>query len=404
MFSALDGRAFRDVTDALFPGQLRADAGTALKLLHSRYGRWCSATASLDGVVVDQYAPSGLLVRVNRGRIERAWVPTAVGDDTVQEWRAGLEAALAGCGALAFSRPVLCHAPVEHRWELPRAGMVLSPVPAVAPRPGMLWAEHPAMLQMHFEGCNDTHANATRADRRAEWCTLLLNALTLTGCRQTLHGPQAWAWDGSGALASKWAELVYFAPQVYDTRLVEAARGAASAGGFAAAASYYLDRIATANDAMVLPDSLDETLAAAEALPDERKVVLRRAARWIKAGDRAGDESRSLHYVALASGLEALASEWTAQARPVEGFKRLLTDLLPYPSMEKIAGKLYGLRSALAHGGTVFPDDWIDRPASSEQPELSLLLGMVGACRLVAVNWIRARAGLALVGGSLRGS
>jgi hypothetical protein len=314
------------------------------------------------------------------------------------DWRTKLEIGLIRSEGVQFSRIVLCGAAVEHRWELPRSGITLSPVPESAPRPWTAHGEHPAVLRMRFDGCQDAYANATFADRRAEWYVLLLNAVTPSACHEPPWGRSAWAWERTGESASKWLELMYFAPEAYDEALVDRARQDAPPGPLIPDYRYYVRFEATVEHSMAFPASLDDTIAAADALPAEKMAILRRAARWIKAADRAGQDSRSLNFLGILCGIDALARDWSGTGGSRAATQKLFSDLLPcYSEIELAARKIYDLRSALAHGGKVMPEDWIDHPMDTRDNDFTLLMQVSWLCRLVVTNWIRARAGLPLL-------
>jgi hypothetical protein len=251
---------------------------------------------------------------------------------------------------------------------------------------------------MHYDACHDTITNARLANRRAEWCVLILNAVTPICCHEVAWGRHGWAWDRTGATASKWLELTYFAPEILDEPLMERTKTGAPSGPWVPDHDYYIGYAATTDGVLALPASLDETIAAAHQLPDERGSVLRRAARWLKAGDRAGEESRSLHFLAIVCGMESLARDWSPDTGSKAALKKMFTELLPcYREVETAVNRFYSLRSALAHGERVLPEDWIDAPMQTEDHEFALLVQMSWVCRLVVANWIRARSGLALL-------
>lgn len=399
MFPHLDETLYRDVTSRLVVASAADDPIDLMRLLHQRYGNWSASPVEIGGRSAHQYEHSGLVVRVIAARSMTIWAPVATPDSTLDEWRADVVRALEKRGAVSFQRVVLCDAPVRHTWPLVRAGLTLSPMPASAPRAWSWCADHPSVLYAEYEGCRDTVTNSQRANRVAERAVLLLNALTPIGCHEIVNGHQGWGWDRGVENHSKWIEYTYFANEVLDEELMRKTREEAPVGELVPDYDYYYQRRVRQDHGVAFPHSLDETLAAIDGLPHDKRRALLRAARWIKAGDRAGRESQSLQFLSIAVGLEALANARGVATTPREAFKLLLTDLLPgFTATAKPAAEMYALRSALAHGGKLFPGDWIDRAMSSEERELSALYQMTWLCRLVVTNWIRAESGLPLIG------
>lgn len=398
MTRAIDPTQYRDAAGMLVPEGMNAEPDILLDILNRRHGTWSADQVEFEGGAAHQYRPSGIISRVKNDTLVGLWVPLSTTDETLSLWRADVDHALASRGVLTFYRPILCDAVVAHRWELPRSELVLSPMPATAPR-GWSWCtEQPAVLQMRYESCNDRVTNASRASRCAQRVLLLLNATTPLGCHESVFGRQGWGWDRSGDVGSRWVEHTYFATEMLDGEAVRHAREVAPMGVFIDDHEYYLARRVTADNAIVLPACLDETLAATRSLPAHKQRLLLRAARWIKAGDRAALDSQSLQFLAIAIGLETLAADRGPAGKSRTAFRALLSDLLPRGwHVDAAADEMYKLRSGLAHGGKTLPWDWIDRPMNSEERDLSVLFHMIWLCRLVLVNWIRTEAGLSPV-------
>ncbi|MBX3364027.1 MAG: hypothetical protein KF866_04610 [Phycisphaeraceae bacterium] len=395
MFKQLDPSMYRDVTSALLPPGIAADAEVALEALNAQFGVGGGETAILDGMRVTKHDPSGLLIRVTAGQIEGVWAPEAVTDEQVADWRERMAAALKPAGIALVNRVVLCAGPIEHRWELPEVGVRLSPPPIGAPRPPMLMADHAVMLRVRIETCAQRSINGTFAARKLEWWTLLLNAATYLRCGHTLHRRSAWAWDRHRDDRSKWMDLEYFSPEILDDTAVEAAASQAPSGCWVDDAEYYIGFGAATDHSAVLPASLGATLTAAESLAPEHHRDLRRACRLISAADEAAPMSSSLSYVALVSAVETLAKNWRPKLGATARFKQLLTDMLPcYRDVEDGAAELYRLRCDLVHEGIVFPGDWIGMSHDEDRREWSAHWGLARVARLATVNWLRARAGL----------
>ncbi|MDP2322838.1 MAG: hypothetical protein Q8N51_02285 [Gammaproteobacteria bacterium] len=293
----------------------------------------------------------------------------------------------------------MCTARVAHRWDLKDAGVILYPVPAGAPQPPPGHGQYPALLSATFSPRTDIWLRSTDAGRAFEWYSLLLNALTPIGCYSPAVGQHGWTWERKTAVASRWSELSYSIPALYEEGSLEAALAAAPVGHAIEDHAYYVGQNGAVDNALVLPRCLDETIVAANALPEEERKVLRRAAHWIKAGERAGDESRSLNYLALVCGLEALSHYGWKGIGAKKGFSQMMHDLLPcYGEVEASAAYLYKLRCALAHDAAVFADDWQEISMESDTRDIAALNRLTWVCRLVVTNWVRSRRGLPLVG------
>ena len=196
----------------------------------------------------------------------------------------------------------------------------------------------------------------------------MLNAMAPIGCHASTVGRHAWAWDKRTQSASTWSELMYWIPALCEEQTLEATLAAAPTAPFVEDYDYYVRRMAGVDNALALPKCLDATLAAATALPEDDRKVLRRAARWIRAGEQAGDESRSLNYLALVCALEALSQRGYKTKGCKKGFQRMMLELLPcYRDMEHSAAFLYDLRCDLAHEAVVFQEDWDEMPLDTER-------------------------------------
>lgn len=380
----------REVTNELFPTQLQEDADLALDAFRIQFGHWNGQTEMVHGVRAMSHEPSGIFTRSAKGRLVQAWAPARVSDEQIALWRQGMEASLRPSGTTHMNSTLLGAAPIGHCWELPAVGLRLSPPPEGVPQPYMLAADHPMMVRLPVHVCTHPALNGTLGRRQLDWWTHLLNATTFLRCRDATSGKCAWAWERGSSERSGWMEMSYFAPELLDDAAIERAAEAAPPGAVIDDAEYYLRFGGVPDGTIALPRSLEGTLTAADSMSGDHRAALRRACWWISTADQVEPVSRSMAFLALVIGTEAIAKIWSCRPKSSDRFQEFLNGMLPcYSDIQAGAARFSKLRGELAHDGAVFPDDWSEPAEDDDAEERTSYLGISVVCRLACVNWIR---------------
>jgi hypothetical protein len=153
-----------------------------------------------------------------------------------------------------------------------------------------------------------------------------------------------------------------------------------------------------------LPDVLEQLLDAIFAASRDDRDRFLRAAHWFQYARRVANVSRSGAYTALVSAVEALMGDVTPESicpdcqrplgtGPTKRFIDFVEQYAPATGVTaKDRRKLYSLRSALSHGGTLLHSDryvWggMTSASLSEDDDQRAMWLLV---RVVLVNWLAA--------------
>lgn len=398
MLTSLDQAQLIDVTEALFGDDLTSDASVAMVAFRHQFGVSSASSIEIDGLRGMRYEPSGLIVRSARGRIQQAWAPKGTDPSLIDRWRQSMEAELKPSGTQEITLTVLCGAPIGHRWDIPEIGLTIFPVPRGSPVPPCSAADHAAMARFSINRRASHSVNAVLASRRLEVLVHLLAATTHLRPRHMTRQRNSWGWARGIDDRSRWVQLTYFSPELVDPDAVERTFTTAPLGPWADDRDYYLHFGAGSEGRALLPESLGQTLAAADGLPAEDAVVLHQALRWMHAADEAASISSSMAFVALISAVEALSGCWNPELGKKQAVAHFFADMLScYSGVAEVAKDWYRLRCGLVHEARVFPDDWADVVEDDDGEERTALWRASLVMRLATVNWIRARSGIAMV-------
>lgn len=261
--------------------------------------------------------------------------------------------------------PVFAHLPTEGYWRY-KDELVIRRAPNQAPRPIVLMAPHPLILEIAFMGAGDWPIREMRARREPRRLALLLSLL-IRGLKlpYAVHR-NTWAVELDfdrpleGSILTRdvyripdfaqFAEELSEQGDLPDIELVESTPWTIDIG-----------RVLT------LSANLPDCLAAYRGLGDQERRKLLRAAYWIHYAGEVSYLSKSASYQALVQGVECLLDVPTGYAvcrecgrSTAPGPTRLFTDFVEqYAPMrdtsEQAARRiLYRTRSALTHGNELF--------------------------------------------------
>jgi len=284
----------------------------------------------------------------------------------------------------------------------------LVPIPAEAPRPRFAIGDHPLLLQYRVHGSEDLQISTLRRTLLGRELELLCAALTasirgaisavaqhhwsLVGSEDptTWHSEycqEAYIWPGANGIAAEYSPTDGLAPIPRTP------------------ASRYYPRLGISpGTPLDLPDVLEQLLDAFFAASRDNRDRFLRAAHWFQYARRVANVSRSGAYTALVSAVEALMGDVTPESicpdcrrplgtGPTKRFIDFVEQYAPATGVTaKDRRKLYSLRSALSHGGTLLHSDryvWGGMTSASlseydDQRAMWLLV------RVVLVNWLAA--------------
>lgn len=282
------------------------------------------------------------------------------------------------------------------RWQI-------RPVPSDAPRPPILMAPHPFLLEVKGMMVSEPFVRTIQAEKLVSEAQLLL-ALVLQGgvLTSTCSPRKQWVIDvstiGAGSPAkSVFGQVGYVLPSwpgppdelsdVSDYKpLTEVPSG-----------DYFRRSGIRPGDPLEIPDLLTPILQAIDALALDLRERFFRAAYWYSRSHPAWYVSRSLSYIALINAIEAL----TPRAIP-DFCPTCRRDRAPGPTarfrdvVERYAGhipnrgELYALRSKLVHGEQLLisdgPSSWDFTPQSSEESQRHEFVSQIA--KIVLIKWL----------------
>ncbi len=281
----------------------------------------------------------------------------------------------------------------------------IHPAPPEAPRPGIVDAEHPFILEFRVKRSSDGSLTDMRRLRGAlEW-TWTLNALLrysitcLTPRNRFFWSLYAYESDGGSTRAVRWSQEYYeidgFQPYLDDF----------SEPGEAEIPShphreYYEASYLEPLDTVTVPDSLSKMVDAVVMMPAEGRRRFLRSAQWKHVANKFWDVHVSSWFTALVSSLESLMDPPTercptcnAVLKVTQRFKNFVERYAPN-SDPGARGVLYGIRSKIAHGSGLMSLDeavWDRSSRSRFLEELDAQDELARAARDVQVNWLLER-------------
>jgi len=314
-------------------------------------------------------------------------------------------------GAIIRADILFSSKPVKGSFRATNGQLQIIPAPDQAPRPPMMIADHPFILEFPIKRSSDGFVTNNRAMRRALEFTWILNALL----RATISrlGPRVrhlWGLVQSDNLVASTQQNVKWVQEYYAIDNLPAQ--------YAEFSPAYPEQIQViphdeyygspflASDYLVLPDTISLLLERTDkiSLADRSRFI--RAARWFHAATPLHFHLISSCFVALVSAVEALMPDAAGQEicptclkdrspGPTQRFQDFVEAYAPTSHSEEQNRKwLYRIRSDLAHGRDLLrfdsaPWDWsLNTTSASEREALDQLFRIV---RTVIVNWLLRR-------------
>ncbi len=292
-----------------------------------------------------------------------------------------------------------------------RIGDELQIVPASehAPRPEVLLADHPAILVFRSKSSPHWLINQHRQAKRGRELLLLLTVLVRGGISWISNTVQNnWVWDIRGNdprdYSFAYRQIGYFPNIEWEHRdgaeffvnpdWPEIPRKEHS--------RYYGDSGFTVGEPFQLPDSFEASFGRYHQLADEEASLFLRSAYWLAKSSEVFGQSHSMAYVALVYALEGLVPD-AAMIGQCEGcgrdqFDKSISARLREFLEEYGAGlakanidEIYGLRSAIAHGGGLLPQDREItgfRFTAEQNEKAAVFRELSRICEVVLINWL----------------
>ncbi len=281
------------------------------------------------------------------------------------------------------------------------------PLPAEAPRPPFLLGDHPLLLQFAVSESEDFQTNSIRRSRIGREIELLCVALTTTIWRSI-----------SSVVRHHWVVTSSDDPQNLKSEFLQEGYIYKSANGklekfsdtinipsltLSATDEYYNRRGIAVDQVLDLPTDFTALLDRFYACSREDRDRFLRASYWFAHAQFVTNISRSASFTALVSAIEALMPPPDSAMKcvtcnrstgkgPTAQFSDFVSHFAPDPMVSKSdRRKLYSLRSALSHGGSLLHSDrtnWMGGMTGKSIDEWEDHQAMWRIVRVTLVNWL----------------
>lgn len=311
-------------------------------------------------------------------------------------------------GSVIRSDILFSSKPVKGSYRDPRDRLQIYPAPENAPRPNVLSADHPFILEFPLKSSSDGFVTNNRAMRRALELTWTLNALLRTSI--TRIGPRAqhiWGLVQTAQLEAPAQQNVKWVQQYYaiDNLPIQYADFSLPTSHQIEVIGHdeYYDSRCIVSDDLILPVSISDMLHKAEGLDllERRRFI--RSVRWMYAATPLHFHLISSCYIALVSAIEALMPDTEGRENcptcnkdrspgPTQRFQDFVEAYAQTSNLEeKNRKRLYRIRSDIAHGRDLLrfdssPWDWSLNTTSEIEREM--LYELFRIVRKVIVNWL----------------
>jgi len=301
---------------------------------------------------------------------------------------------------------LFAHVPTTGHFRY-RDSFQILPMPAEAPRPEYMLGEHPLLVQFTVPESEDFQTNLIRRSRIGREIELLCVALTTTIWRST-----------SSVVRHHWVMTSSKNPENLKSEFLQEGYIYKGANGkvekfsetihipaltFNATNEYYNRRGIAVDQVLDLPTDFTVLLDRFYALPREDPDRFLRASYWFAHAQFVSNISRSASFTALVSAIEALMPPPDVSLKcvtcnrstgkgPTAQFSDFVSCFAPDPMVSNSdRRKLYSLRSALSHGGSLLHSDrtgWMGGMTGKSIDEWEDHQAMWRIVRVTLVNWL----------------
>ena len=312
-------------------------------------------------------------LKYRKGRIVDVERGPGLSDETLEKLRAGVAALAADHETVVWREVFFNVLPVDGYWRY-RDEWQIVPAPPQAPRPPVVLADHPFIVELRVPRYPDGGMlDATIRTRRAWQLQLILNVvlrgqIKRFGARAPQH---TWALvrDADGELRTYWVQAGYFVgggwiQQSADFTPLDGLRALPEVSDDV----YRTRRGISPDDVFEIPDVLTPVLDALDRVAPETRNRFLHACYWYERSGATWDVSVSLGHIAAVNAIETIMPSGTDDRCPecglnrAPGITRRFKDFIEqYASRvaEDDRKGIYELRSKLVHNGHLLD---IDRP------------------------------------------
>ena len=300
--------------------------------------------------------------------------------------------------------------PVKGSFTHPSGRVQILPAPPQAPRPPVLYADHPFVLEFPIRQSHNGFITTQRRTRGVlEW-TWILNVLLRANIKSI--GPRSghmWALCLQGREGPPTQAQVQWAQEYYmidSFKLVqdEFTKTSPLLIPEMHHGEYYAARYIVSDD-LVIPDSLSGLLDRVANLSADDHRRFMRATQWMYVANAVWDHHVSSSYIALVAAIESLAHRSTSSKPcqtcgkdtspgPTQRFQDFIEEHAPTPGAAENKKWLYHMRSDLVHGLYLlqFDESVFGLPLTTTYLEQSgAYTDLYQIVRLVLVNWLQRR-------------
>ena len=282
------------------------------------------------------------------------------------------------------------------------------PVSEQAPKIEELHGDHPAILVFPSKRSPNWLVNQHRQAKKGRVLLFLLNVLVRGGISWISNTIQkSWVWDHGDDMSDPgfaYSQIGYSPKNEWEHRdeteffvnsdWPEIPRKEHS--------RYYSEFGIAAGEPFALPDSFERSFERYHQLIDDEASLFLRSAYWLAKSSEVFGQSHSIAYVALVYALEGLVPD-AVMIGQCEGCGRDQFDKSTSARFREFldeygAGlvkadidKIYKLRSAIAHGGSLLPQDReiMGFRFTAEQNEKAAVFRQLSqVCEVVLINWL----------------
>jgi hypothetical protein len=289
-------------------------------------------------------------------------------------------------------------------------GLQIYPVPDQAPRPDVVIADHPFVVEFSVSGSREWHVSLARGMRETERWTWVLNTVlthTVRGIpsKNTSHHWVLWPPEGGPPLETRihWAQE-YYGYSDLNLQPVQSQASVAPPIALIPDDVYYSRMGLRVDSVLDLPESFDRLVVTYASLGRAQRDRFLRAAQWFYVAREILAFHASSGMAALVTAIETLAYEARDRSAcpccgldtspgPTARFKDFLDQFVPEAGNRTAVGRLYTIRSNIVHGlNSLLSDEpWTITFKPSLLDEMEEVSTLFRATRLALVRWLGAQ-------------
>jgi hypothetical protein len=301
---------------------------------------------------------------------------------------------------------LFAHQPVDGHLKY-RDKFQIIPVPPEAPQLPIAVGDHPLLLQFTFPHSDDPHIGIIRRTRIAREIELLCAGLTHGIWKGSTHVAQ-YHWvnappQNKNIRRSEYCQGTYFFEGINYVPNTFTETNAISPIALTPSNDYYSSHGVVIGQNLDLPDNFENQLDCFFNAPLEVRERFLMASFWFQHAQLVASISKSASFTALMSAIEALMPKTTPNGycdacnRPTSPgstrrFKGFIEQFAPDQQASNAdKSKLYALRSALSHGGSLLHSDrfgWSAGMTSKSVEEWENHDAMWRIVRVALTNWL----------------